>query len=61
MKTFRVHIIKPERGKTSEADFVFYVEAKDARQAFNKIDEYTGVYECSFIEVVKADARIYKK
>ena len=59
MKTFRVHIIKPARSKG--VDSVYYVEATDARHAFKKIDEYTGIYECSFIEVIKTEAEIYKK
>jgi len=47
-KVFSVHIKKLGEGVEEQ---IYYVEAKDAREAFSKIDSHTGDYPCSMIKV----------
>lgn len=61
-KTFSVRIVKPTRTREmGGADIKYYVEAENAKEAFLKIDKYTGTYPCDVIEVALVDAKIYCK
>jgi len=63
MKTFEVYLEKYHEalvGGYTEGRH-FYIEAKDAREAFKLVDEYTGTNPIMLIRVEEVAGRIYPK